>query len=529
MNTSSNINNFIKIISNNNIFIDKNSIIFVNKEINSNNFYIYYDYYDQNNLKTKNNVLANFQIINGNFNNVLFNLKEKLTEIECNIIEEYLNVDPSNDSLLKQMYPDVIKILVNNMDKTDNIICTTKVFKYNIDKAILIEKFDYKNQNDPKEYEKRISILFDANKNVIGYRFYKNYNVFGNSLITINNGEEISITNCGVLTQNKLTNLSDNINRKLYANKPGILISGRKGGSYDYLSVLNEKCKNEIGNKCCILPIIKQKDILAIKNYSDLDIKFNLASRKNEGRKIALLPIGTSDHISLIIINLENQNQFYSFDSSLEHRDHINHNKLNKNIFGSYITNHTTSLINNINLQSNGTCTYWVDAFCEVVATLPKYNSGDNSKSGLENIINDCENGTMFLKCAQKLCRIFDENMKLPTIKIYKKNQKINNNNYYILFINGELYGINKTSGLNKFVNLETLIEVLRIKQQAKDKLLKNQIEGQKKIREKEREIFNFEQLERVKEKYEEYVRNEINKINLQINDTFCLRFFKIR
>ena len=92
-----------------------------------------------------------------------------------------------------------------------------------------------------------------------------------------------------------------------------------------------------------------------------------------------------------------------------------------------------------------------------------------------------------------------------------------------------ELYGINKTSGLNKFVNLETLIEVLRIKQQAKDKLLKNQIEGQKKIREKEREIFNFEQLERVKEKYEEYVRNEINKINLQINDTFCLRFFKIR
>ena len=59
--------------------------------------------------------------------------------------------------------------------------------------------------------------------------------------------------------------------------------------------------------------------------------------------------------------------------------------------------------------------------------------------------------------------------------------------------------------------------------------MLKNQIEGQKKIEEKEKEIFNFKQLEEAKNVYYNHINTKINNINSEISRISRINLFKIK
>lgn len=525
-NTYTSINNFINTISASNI----NRVLTFGLKHFPNYFYVYYEYVDKQSGKMKGKIEAQFEFTADTiYEDIINNLisEQQLTQEEKQKINRYL--ETGNNDIKQRGF---LKIILNHLNEINNIVCTNKTFYNDNNCEIFKEIFIYRDKQYLMENERRVSYILDIDNRAMGFGFYKNYNVFGNLLIAVNNDKEVNVINYGI-TQDQLASISEDINRKSYFGGFGISIKAKAGGSYDCLYELNEKCRADQNNKFCILPIVPSYDKLNtiipknITNYNYLKENFGFSEERYNNKKFALLPIRCNKHASVIIIDLEHIDTFYSFDSSLAHRDPRDRSKLDEHIFGNYLANHTKSLIDKPKLQFNGTCTYWSDAFCEVVVTSPEYN-GDN---GLENIKRDCANGTMFLKCAQRIGRIFDEQLDKPTIKIYE-DQNVNNNNYYNFNINGRNYGISKTSGLNKFVNLETLIETLGVEPTKKGELrtsLKHQIEGQKRIREKEREIVNFEQLEIAKEKYDEYIEEKIESINSQINNTLCIRFFKRR
>lgn len=198
---------------------------------------------------------------------------------------------------------------------------------------------------------------------------------------------------------------------------------------------------------------------------------------------LSLIPIGAKNHATLLIVEKTNDNTttyLYSLiDTSLQHVMLSNKKQVVRGIFSGFNDEEIDVLLDSP-LQINGCCSYWADSFMEAIIMNPeKYTD-------MKSIKNAMDDGSLILEACCIMSKIFDEHGK-ETVKKFDANEEENDDYFMFEIAGGEKYGINKNCWSNKFVNIESLINLsLKTKTSTRDNLmeqLKVQIEKQKIIR----------------------------------------------
>ena len=149
--------------------------------------------------------------------------------------------------------------------------------------------------------------------------------------------------------------------------------------SGDTLKILNDKKLNK-----------KQKEQTLINK-----ILMNLKFTEEEKQKgLVVVPFSIDGHSTTLMIKLkpETDRKMYIENFSTYH---LQNNQARQNLLGK--TSKYCEVLNTSPIQLNGTCNFWMLAFCQVAKeyTIP------------DLLINDCKNGVVDIKVANKMCELF--------------------------------------------------------------------------------------------------------------------------
>lgn len=430
------------------------------------------------------------------------------------------------------------------------------------------EVFQYKDSNLSTPEESGISKLTDSHGKTIGYRYYRNglNNGFNNNdFVTIVEGpdgqyhpiqgtgnyeddleiihsifrenykEEIGYGISGNRQKTLgISAIAKQFNQNIYVFSPGeqlkddyYLTSKERKRSIITDSITNKK---SIHTPTCFNV---NSDILLEKDSGEQITlsKFNSILTDKEilnNKKLALFPLSFASHATLYLIDpKDNPTKQYLIDFSLGHCEKdINGIGVNANedYFGSEFKE--IILLNKFPMQINGTCSFYADAILNVI-TNP-INNYDN----IENLLEDCGNGKIWLKVVAEMGKTFDLNPEYPTVKEFSdENEALDceNKNKYIVFNkNGTFFGISKECYNNKFIDIKTLIDCLQINQRNNEfgvvydingipleQKLSKQIELQKEIIKAQRMMYLLNKCTRQFSVFEKILNKKIEKNNI--------------
>lgn len=230
--------------------------------------------------------------------------------------------------------------------------------------------------------------------------------------------------------------------------------------AYDNL----HKIINETVNKEIFTQDLKTKEVLArlLENVPE----------EKRNKKIIAIPILMHGHATTLLINHDpNTNTIdepFLFDSSLVHCEKDEHSRAENGhpkvkYFGKHFSE-DTHLLNEHSLQVNGTCTYWNYCFLKIISEDKRYEDFSEIKK-------DFNSGKMQLRLALEMSKIFDndkeEEKKTIIEKDEKEEDKISDKIFFKFKFKNKWYGVNKDIRVNKFLRLELLNELMKVKSEA--------------------------------------------------------------
>ena len=489
--------------------------------------------------------------------------------IETNIVNIDAEISDLNDKLGKYQFldEDIRNIFTNNLNKLKTLK-RKEVTYYNKNKNIdYTEIFQYKNEDLATPEETGISKLTDSNGKTIGYRYYRNgiNNSFNNNdFVTIAeypDGQYYPIQ--GTSNYEDDLEIIHSIFRENYKEEIGYGISGNRQktlgisaiakeyNEYIYVFSPGEQLKDDYyltrkdrkrsifvdsitGKRKIHTPTCFNFDgnTYEIETGEQITLsKFNSILKDKEilnNEKLALFPLSFASHATLYLIDpKDNPTKQYLIDFSLGHCEKdINGIGVNANedYFGSEFEK--IILLNKFPMQINGTCSFYADAILNVI-TNP-INNYDN----IENLLEDCGNGKIWLKVVAEMGKTFDLNPEYPTVKEFSNENEAldceNKNKYIVFNKNGTFFGISKECYNNKFIDIKTLIDCLQINQRNNEfgvvydingipleQKLSKQIELQKEIIKAQRMMYLLNKCTRQFSVFEKILNKKIEKNNI--------------
>ena len=483
-----------------------------------------------------------------------------------------------NDKLGKYplLYENIVDIITNNINKLKTLK-RKEVIYYDENKNIdYTETFQYKNEDSLTPEETGISKLTNSKGKTIGYRYYRNginNNFNNNDFVTIvegPDGQYHPIQSTGNYEDD--LEIIHSIFRENYKEEIGYGISGnrqktlgisaiaKKYNESIYVFSPGEQLKDDyyLTRKDRKRSIVKDSTTEEKKIHTPTCFNFDGNTYKIEtgeqitlskfnsiltekkilnNKKLALFPLSFASHATLYLIDpKDNPTKQYLIDFSLGHCEKdINGIGVNANedYFGSEFEK--IILLNKFPMQINGTCSFYADAILNVI-TNP-INNYDN----IENLLKDCDNGTIWLKVVAEMGKTFDLNQEYPTVKEFSDVAEAldpSNTNKYIVFNkNGTFFGISKECYNNKFIDMETLIKCLQINQRNNkfgvvydingiplEQKLSKQIELQKEIIKAQRMMYLLNKCTRQFSVFEKILNKKIEKGKLSRKED-CLDY----
>ncbi len=414
-------------------------------------------------------------------------------------------LDIKNDTLSKDRKL-VVKV------EYDNNRLNKRIFYDKDGKMKYIEVFEYRKCLTKSEHipeEKCISKIYKPNDsgekdkalgdaledNLIGYRFYaQGYEHTDKGYFTL-------VKQAGV--EDKYSILEEESNENLDAigimnelfkfdlkDRNPYLVNGSDIKTIAFFTVLekyhNKNIKNGRNSEFCIAynnlhKIINEtvnKEIFTQDSETKEVLKKLLENVPEEKRnkKIIAIPILMHGHATTLLINHDpNVNTIdepFLFDSSLVHCEKDEHSGAENGhpkvkYFGKHFSE-DTSLLNGYKLQVNGTCTYWNYCFLKIISEDKRYEDFNEIKK-------DFNSGKMQLRLALEMSKIFDNNKEEGKKTIIEKDNEneINDRIFFKFKFESEdkskdkWYGVNKDIRVNKFLRLELLNELMKVKSEA--------------------------------------------------------------
>lgn len=293
-----------------------------------------------------------------------------------------VNILDDNDKIVDQINPnEYFTVLNNKFEHKYEIYEKNNHDCYNIVQAILQNKL-----KSLKDYE-----IYGTDQETIGF------------LTAMQNSSQdqnvvIKIPDYDDLWKCEITKTSDNPESK------DIITYFNSG---DILKILNDKKLTE-----------KQKE-QALINKILMDLNFT-EDEKQKG--LAVIPFSVDSHSTTLMIKLkpETDRKMYIEDFS---KYHLQDNQVRQNLLGK--ASEYCEVLNTSPIQLNGTCNFWMLAFCQVAK---EYDTPDL-------LINDCKDGVIDIKVANKMREFFEMGELFSNVKDNTRQKKINiirsNTDYY--------------------------------------------------------------------------------------------------